>query len=52
MKTRIGHIQFLNSLPLYHMLVKEEIVLEIYLVKDNPRQLCRKLFDGGCNTKK
>jgi len=46
MKTRIGHIQFLNSLPLYHMLVKEEIVLAIDLFKDNPRQLCRKLLDG------
>ena len=46
MKTRIGHIQFLNSLPLYHMLVKEEIVLEIDLFKDSPRQLCRKLLDG------
>jgi chorismate dehydratase len=46
MKTRIGHIQFLNSLPLYHMLVKEEIVLEIDLFKDNPKQLCQKLLDG------
>jgi len=46
MKTRIGHIQFLNSLPLYHMLVKEEVVLEIDLFKDNPRQLCQKLLDG------
>ena len=45
MKARIGHIQFLNSLPLYHMLVKEEIVLEIDLFEDNPRQLCRKLLD-------
>lgn len=33
MKTRIGHIQFLNSLPLYHMLVKEKVVLEIDLFK-------------------
>ena len=46
MKARIGHIQFLNSLPLYHMLVKEKIVLEIDLFKDNPRQLCQKLLDG------
>jgi len=46
MKTRIGHIQFLNSLPLYHLPVKEEVVLEIDLFKDNPRQLCQKLLDG------
>ncbi|MBU1233123.1 MAG: menaquinone biosynthesis protein [Proteobacteria bacterium] len=46
MKTRIGHIQFLNSLPLYHMLVKEEIILGIDLFKDSPRQLCRRLLDG------
>jgi len=28
------------------MLVKEEVVLEIDLFKDSPKQLCRKLLDG------
>ena len=46
MKTRVGHIQFLNSLALYNILVKEEIVLEIGLFKDSPRQPCRKLLNG------
>lgn len=45
MKSRVGHIQFLNSLPLYHMLVEEKIVLEIDLLKDSPRQLCHKLLN-------
>ncbi len=46
MKPRVGHIQFLNSLPLYHFLVQNQVVLKIDLFKDNPRTLCRRLLSG------
>lgn len=44
MKPRVGHIQFLNSLPLYHCLVKNQVVLNIDLFKDSPKALCRRLL--------
>ncbi|MEI6127442.1 MAG: menaquinone biosynthesis protein, partial [Pseudomonadota bacterium] len=48
MRPRVGHIQFLNCLPLYHMLVRSGAVLAMDLYKDTPialskRLLCRKL---------
>ncbi len=43
---RVGHIQFLNCLPLYYMLVKNNIVSDIRLFKDSPTGLCRKLVSG------
>jgi len=46
MKPRVGHIQFLNSLPLYHCLVKNQVVLNIDLFKDTPKALCRRLLTG------
>ena len=46
MKPRVGHIQFLNSLPLYHFLVQKQVVLKIDLFKDNPKTLCRRLLSG------
>ena len=46
MKPCVGHIQFLNSLPLYHSLVQNQVVLKIDLFKDNPRTLCRRLLSG------
>ena len=46
MRPRVGHIQFLNTLPLYHMLVKSGAVLDIDLFKDTPTALCRKLLAG------
>ena len=46
MRPRVGHIQFLNTLPLYHMLVKNGVVLDIDLFKDTPTALCRKLLSG------
>ncbi len=46
MKPRVGHIQFLNSLPLYHFLVKNQVVLNVDLFKDNPKTLCRRLLSG------
>ncbi len=46
MRPRVGHIQFLNSLPLYHMLVKNGTVLDIDLCKDTPVELCNRLLAG------
>ncbi len=46
MKPQVGHIQFLNCLPLYHMLVKNGAVLEMDLFKDTPVELSRKIIAG------
>ena len=46
MRPRVGHIQFLNCLPLYHMLVRSGAVLDMDLYKDTPIALCRRLIDG------
>jgi chorismate dehydratase len=46
MRPQVGHIQFLNCLPLYHMLVKSGVVLEIDLYKDTPVELCNRLLSG------
>lgn len=46
MRPRVGHIQFLNCLPLYHMLVKSGEVLNIDLCKDTPVELCNRLLSG------
>ncbi len=46
MKTRVGHIQFLNSFPLYHGLIQNQESLNIDLVKDTPKALCRRLLNA------
>jgi chorismate dehydratase len=46
MRPRVGHIQFLNCLPLYHMLVRSGAVLDMDLYKDTPIALCRRLISG------
>ena len=46
MRPRVGHIQFLNCLPLYHMLVKNGAVLAIDLFKDTPIALSSRLLAG------
>lgn len=46
MRPRVGHIQFLNCLPLYYMLVKKGLLLDIDLYKDTPAQLCERLLAG------
>ena len=46
MRPRVGHIQFLNCLPLYYMLVKKGLLLDIDLYKDTPAQLCERLIAG------
>ncbi len=46
MRPRVGHIQFLNCLPLYHMLVRNGAVFDIDLFKDTPIALCSRLLQG------
>ena len=45
MKPRLGHIQFLNCLPLYYGLVKKNILLDVELIKETPTQLNRLLLE-------
>lgn len=45
-RPRLGHIQFLNCLPLYYGLVKNDVLLDIELVKAAPRDLATMLLDG------
>ena len=45
MRPRLGHIQFLNCLPLYYGLVKQDVLLDVDLVKadpDGPARLIRR----------
>ncbi len=46
MRPRLGHIQFLNCLPLYYGLVKNDVLLDVDLVKAAPRDLARMLLDA------
>lgn len=46
MRPRLGHIQFLNCLPLYYGLVKQDVLLDVDLVKGAPRDLAEKLLSG------
>jgi len=46
MRPQIGHIQFLNCLPLYHMLVKQDVMPDVDLHKDTPTGLCKRLIAG------
>lgn len=46
MRPRLGHIQFLNCLPLYYGLVKQDVLLDVDLVKAAPRDLARMLVAG------
>jgi predicted solute-binding protein len=46
MRPRLGHIQFLNCLPLYYGLVKNDVLLDVDLVQAAPKDLTRMLLDG------
>ncbi len=46
MRPRVGHIQFLNCLPLYYGLVKTGSALDVELVKGTPTELNRMLVEG------
>lgn len=45
-RPRVGHIQFLNCLPLYWGLVHSGALLDVELTKDTPDRLGEKLVDG------
>lgn len=45
-RPRLGHIQFLNCLPLYYGLVKSDALLDVDLVKAPPRRLAEMLVAG------
>jgi chorismate dehydratase len=46
-RPRLGHIQFLNCLPLYYGLVKNDVLLDVDLVKADPAELAVTLVEGG-----
>jgi chorismate dehydratase len=45
-RPRLGHIQFINCLPLYYGMVKNDVLLDVDLVRANPADLARMLLDG------
>ena len=45
-RPRLGHIQFINCLPLYYGLVKNDVLLDVDFVKAAPAELARELLDG------
>lgn len=47
MRPRLGHIQFINCLPLYYGMVKSgDLLLDVDLVKAAPADLARMIVDG------
>ncbi len=47
LKAKVGHIQFLNCLPLYYGLVKSHALLDIELIKGTPTELNNLLIGGN-----
>jgi chorismate dehydratase len=45
-RPRVGHIQFLNCLPIYWGLMRSGALLDVDLFKDNPDQLNTDLVEG------
>ena len=45
-RPRVGHIQFLNCLPIYWGLVRSGALLDVELAKDTPDRLNEALVDG------
>ncbi len=45
-RPRLGHIQFINCLPLYYGMVKNDVLLDVDLVRANPADLAVELVDG------
>lgn len=46
LRPKVGHIQFLNCMPLYYGLVMNGILLDIELTKGTPTELNQKLING------
>lgn len=45
-RPRVGHIQFLNCVPLYWGLARTGALLDLQLTKDTPEKLSEQLIDG------
>jgi len=45
-RPRLGHIQFINCLPLYYGMVKNDVLLDVDLVRANPAELAGMILDG------
>lgn len=45
-RPKLGHIQFINCLPLYYGMVKNDVLLDVDLVRANPADLARMLVAG------
>lgn len=45
-RPRLGHIQFINCLPLYYGMVKNDVLLDVDLVRANPADLAQQLVSG------
>lgn len=45
-RPRLGHIQFINCLPLYYGMVKRDVLLDVDLVRATPAKLSGMLLDG------
>ncbi|MFD8631627.1 menaquinone biosynthetic enzyme MqnA/MqnD family protein [Streptomyces sp. NPDC059533] len=45
-RPRVGHIQFLNCLPLYWGLARTGTLLDLELTKDSPEKLSERLVEG------
>jgi chorismate dehydratase len=45
-RPRLGHIQFINCLPLYYGMVKNDVLLDVDLVRANPADLATMLLHG------
>lgn len=46
-RPRLGHIQFINCLPLYYGMVKNDVLLDVDLVRANPADLAMDLTQGS-----
>ena len=46
LRPRVGHIQFINCLPLYYGLVQNNVLLDVELVKGTPTELNKWLLEG------
>lgn len=45
-RPRLGHIQFINCLPLYYGMVKNDVLLDVDLVRADPADLATLLLEG------
>ncbi len=45
-RPKVGHIQFINCLPLYYGLVHNNVLLDIELIKGTPTELNKMLLEG------